>query len=245
LGWRDHRGAVCSRTMTADLPPRIIAAISFVGRGGGQVKALAGFKKGHHSIPDAANPVTNAFLGKICAPELADEAEQLFQAVRSGMGYKRQQLSLNTASPTAVLTAKDFVVEIVYALEEAEPARYAVTTTMRDLRDMDVARGEAFARIFAAKFAEISFGLKKGAKVEAVVDAIEGLDGEGGLGVRYPSDCSECTISVEGVDAEVRCTGSTLDMIFPRAGAPAELVDAFGTVRDAFQISKPLAGLIA
>jgi hypothetical protein len=230
--------------MTADLPPRIIASITFVGRGGGQVKSLAGFKKGHHSIPDAANAVTNAFLGKICAPELAADAEELFQSVRSGMGYKRQQISLNTAAPMAVLTARDFVVEIVYALEEADPARYAVTTTLRELRDLDVARGEAFARIFAAKFGEISFALKKGAKVEGVIDAIENLDGEGGLSVRYPSDCSECTISVEGIDAEVRCSGSTLDMIFPRAGAPAELIDAFGAVREAFQISKPLAGLI-
>jgi hypothetical protein len=230
--------------MSAGLPPSVVASIAFVGRSGGQVKTLSGFKKSHHSVPDAANATTNAFLGKICQPELAEEAEALFQAVRAGLAYKRREITLTVTPPTAVLAAKDFQVEIAYALEDAEPSRYATTTTLRELRDLDLARSEAFARIFASRFAEISFTLKKGARVEAVIDAIEALDGEGGLEVRYPSDCRDCTISVSGVDAEVRCTGATLDMIFPRSAGPAELVEAFLAVRDAFQISKPLAGLI-
>ncbi|MEY4939616.1 MAG: hypothetical protein RIQ93_1351, partial [Verrucomicrobiota bacterium] len=86
--------------------------------------------------------------------------------------------------------------------------------------------------------------LDKGAKVEAVIDVIEALDGEGGLAVNYPSDYRDCVIQVEGVDAEVRCTGATLEIVFPRAGAPVELIDGFAAVRGAFQISKILAGLI-
>ncbi len=230
--------------MPEELPTSVIASIAFVGRGAGQVKLLPGFKKGHHTLPDAANAVTNAFLGKICETELAEEAEKMFQEVRSGLEYKRKDVSLTLTSPLAVLTAKDFVVEIFYALEERDPVRYAVTTTLRDLRDIDVARREAFGRIFAGKFAEISFALKKGARVEAVIDAIEALDGEGGLSVQYPSDYRDCTIRVEGVDAEVRCSGATLEVIFPRGAAPAELIDAFANVREAFQISKALKALI-
>lgn len=231
--------------MTDELPSRVIAGIAFVGRGGGQVKALAGFRKGHHSLPDAANAVTNAFLGKICAGELAEEAERLFQEVRAGLAYKRKDLSLNVASPVAVLTARDFGVEIAYALEETDPTRYAVTTTLRELGDLAVARQPEFARIFAGRFTELSFALRKGARVEAVIDAIEALEGEGGLGVQYPSDCRDCTIRVAGVEAEVRCTGASLEVVFPRGLAPAELLEAFGAVREAFQISKALAGMIA
>ena len=230
--------------MPGELPSSVIASISFVGRSGGQVKTLGGFKKGHHSVPDSANATTNAFLGKICAPELEAEAEKLFQEVRAGLGYKRKDVTLSVAAPMATLAAKDFVVEIVYVLEDADPSRYAVTTTLRDLKDLDLARGEAMSRIFAATFAEISLALKKGASVEAVIDAIEAIDGEGGLAVQYPSDYRECTISVQGVDAVVRCTGAALEIVFPRSGGPAELVEAFLAVRDAFQISKPLAGLI-
>jgi len=231
--------------MTDELPSRVIAGVAFVGRGGGLVKVLAGFRKGHHAVPDAANAVTNAFLGKICAGELAEEAERLFQEVRGALAYKRKELSLTVTSPLAVLTARDFTVEIAYALEEPDPARYAVTTTLRDLHDVALARREEFSRVFAGRFTELSFALAKGARVEAVIDAIEALDGEGGLGVRFPSDCRDCTISVAGVDAEVRCTGATLEVVFPRGLAPAELIDAFAAVREAFQISKALSGLIA
>jgi hypothetical protein len=231
--------------MPSELPSSVIASIAFVGRSGGQVKTLAGFRKGHHSLPDQANAVTNAFLGKICAAELAEEAERLFQEVRTGLLYRRRDLALNLASPLAVLTAKDFAVEIFYTLAERDPGRYAATTTLRELTDPELARRETFSRIFAGRFAEISFALKQGVRVEAVIDAIEALDGSGGLSVDYPSDYRDCTIRVNSVDAAVRCAGATLEVIFPRGGAPAELIDAFAEVREAFQIHKVLAGLIA
>lgn len=230
--------------MSGELPSHVIASIAFVGRSGGLVKNLAGFKKGHHTLPDAANAVTNAFLGKICETELAEEAEHLFQDVRAGLGYRRREISLAVTSPLAVLNAKDFAVEISYALEEREPSRFATTTTLRELRDAAMARREEFARIFAGKFTEISFALKKGARVEAIIDAIEDLDGERGLTVQYPSDYRDCTIRVDGVEAEVRCGGASLEVIFPRGAAPAELIDAFTALRDAFAMAKPLSGLI-
>lgn len=237
--------------MTGPLPSKIIAEIAFIGRGGGAVKNLDGFKKSHHSVPDAANATTNAFLAKLCAGELAAEAETLFQQVRTGLGYKRKQVSLSVGSPVATLAAKDFSVEIFYSLEERDPSRYAVTTTLRELKNADLARTAEFAAIFAGKFTEIGFGLKKGVSVEAVIDAIEALadddearEGAGKLRVDYPSDCSECTIGVEGVEAAVRCTGAALEIVFPRGGGPAELMDAFAAVRGAFAISKVLGGLI-
>lgn len=228
-----------------ELPSRVVAGISFVGRGGGAVKDLGGYKKGHHSLPDAANATTNAFLGKICERELADEAEKLFQEVRAALDYKRKDLALTVTSPLAMLGAKDFSVEIFYALEEREPARYAVTTTLRGVMHVDLLRTESFARIFAGRFTELSFALKKGGSVEAVIDAIEDLDRHDGLAVTYPSDYRDCTIAVEGVDAVVRFTGPTLEIVFPRGAGPAELIDQFAAVREAFRISKGLSGLIA
>ena len=221
-----------------------MAAIDFVGRGGGLVKALSGYRKGFHTIPDAASDATNAFLAKVGEKELADEAEALFQAVRAALSYKRKELSLSVGGGVAMLTAQEFAVEIGYSIEEERPERYVVTTRMRELKSAELARTESFAAVFAGKFSEIVFELKKGASVEAVVDAIEALEGEGGLSVTYPSDCSECEIRVEGVDAHVRCTGSELGMVFPRAGAPGELIDGFAAVREAFRIDRELAGLI-
>jgi hypothetical protein len=230
--------------MTGELPSSIVADICFLGRSGGTVKTLEGFKKGHHRLPDTANATTNAFLGKLCAAELARDGEALFQEVRAALAYKRKDLALSVASPAAVLTAKDFTVEISYALEESDPTRYSTLTTLRGLVSHELARVENFNRVFARRFAEISFNLKKGASVEAVIDAIENLDGRDGLSVEYPSDCHECTIAVEGVEPRVRCTGGSLEMVFPRPGSPAELIETFAAVRSAFAITKVLSGLI-
>jgi hypothetical protein len=45
-------------------------------------------------------------------------------------------------------------------------------------------------------------------------------------------------IRVDGVDAEVACDGATLEMRFPRAASPAELVAAFVAVRSAFALAR-------
>jgi hypothetical protein len=230
--------------MTAGPSARTIAEIAFLGRGGGQVKALSGFRKGHHTVPDDANPVTQAFLARICGPELSGEGEALFQNVRTSLGYKRAEISLTVASPVATLTTKDFNVEISYALEAADPARYQSVTALRGLQDASLARRAEFDAVFARRFNEISFGFARGVQVEAVIDAIEALPPEAGLGVNYPSDCRTCEITVTEVDATVRCSPGALEMVFPRAGSPAGLMDAFLAVRAAFAVSRPLRALI-
>jgi len=88
--------------------------------------------------------------------------------------------------------------------------------------------------------------LTKGAPVEAVIDAVEGLAHDDALKVEYPSDCSDCTLAVTGVSATVRFDGSELAMVFPRSGSPRELLEAFVAVREAFALTKKpvLAGLL-
>ena len=223
-----------------------ISQVSLVGRGGGAVKALAGFKKAHHTVPDAVNAATSRFLAQLCAAELTEEAEAFFQRARTGMNYKRTAISLDVTSPAAVLTAKDFTLEIAYALEEGDPASYAVTRTLHSLRNGDVVQTAEFDALFAGQFSAIAFALKKAVRVEAVIDAVEGLDEDATLRVSYPSDYRHCVLSVAGVAAEVTCDGATLAMDFGRNGSPKELVEAFAAVRSEFKLAKDrvLSGLL-
>jgi hypothetical protein len=229
----------------AGRPQPFVSRLSLVGRRTGRVKALAGFKKQHHTVPDAVNAATSAFLGKLCAGELAAEGEQWFQRVKSAFGYKRTELTLEMASPAAVLAAKDFTLEITYALEAADPAGYEVTHTLHNLRSGELVEQAEFEELFARMFEGIVFGLTKGTPVEAVIDAVE-TQTDPGLTVSYPSDCRHCVLAVAGVDAAVVCDGATLEMRFPRPGSPRELVAAFSAVRSAFVLTKNpvLAGLL-
>ena len=220
--------------------------VRFVGRSGGLVKALRGFKKSHHTVPDAVNVATSAFLAKRCADELVEEAEKFFQLARATFGYKRKELTLDVTSPNAVLMAKDFTFELAYALDEADPASYVSVRSLHGLRSSDFAATNECETVFAQQFSELAFVLTKGAPVEAVIDAVEGLEGDDTLTVEYPSDCRDCTLAVAGVSATVRFDGSELAMVFPRSGSPRELLEAFIVVRDAFALTKRpvLAGLL-
>jgi len=237
--------------MPNDMPASVIADLRFIGRESGTVKSLSGFNKKRHTLPDAANATTNAFLARLCAPELAERGEALFQAVREAMGYKRREISLgiDNDSGLARLCARDFTLELFYALEPNSPAFYTVTQTLLDAQTSELIHNAAFNEVFAGAFSELSFTLKKGVQVEAVIDAVEAL-GEVGkpshspLRVSYPSDCSVCEITVDGVEARVRCTGASIDMVFPRGGSPLELLREFAAVRSAFSLSELLRGLV-
>ena len=236
----------------ADDPRSFISQVSLVGRGGGAFKALRGFDKSRHTVPDAVNNATSGFLAKLCAPELSEEAEEFFQRAKVAMSYKRKDVSLDVTSPLAVLSAKDFTLEIAYALEEADPSSYAITRTLHSIKNGELLRVEEFNELFAGQFSAIAFALKKGVRVEAVIDAVEGLEEDAGaedgatLRVDYPSDYRDCTLRVDGVAAAVVCDGATLEMRFEKNGSPRELVEAFAAVRKAFALTKDraLAGLL-
>jgi hypothetical protein len=230
--------------MSGALPSSVVAALGFVGRDGGAVKSLAGFQKSRHTVPSAVNATTTAFLAKLCGGELTEQAESLFQRTREALAYKRRDLSLAVAGPSAVLTAADFTFEIAYSLEADDPAQYLVTRTLRELRRPEIVRQPEFDAVFAGLFTDLTLALRKSVRVEAVIDLIEALETDSGLAVTYPSDCASCTVAVSGIDAEVRCTGATLDVVFPSAGSPAELLDGFAAVRNAFALRPELAELL-
>jgi hypothetical protein len=223
-----------------------VTRISLTGRSQGAVKSLGGFRKQHHTVPDAVNAATSAFLGKLCVAELTAEGEQYYQRARQMLGYKRTDLALEVASPVAVLTTKDFTLELAYGLVKADPAAYEIVRTLHSLRDGSLVARPEINQLFPALFTGIVFGLARGVKVEAVIDAVEARTSGDTLAVSYPSDCRHCVLRVTGVAAEVICDGATLEMRFPRPGPPAGLVEAFAAVRSAFVLAKNpvLAGLL-
>lgn len=224
----------------------IVSRVQLVGRTSGRFKSLPGFDKSRHVAPDAVNAATNGFLARLCAAPLAEEAEGFFQRAREVLGYKRKELALDVTPPAAVLTAKDFTFELAYALDERAPDEFVVMRTLHQVADAAVVQHAGFDALFSSQFGEVTFLLKKGVSVEAVVDAVEDLPGDAGMSVNYPSDCRSCTLMVEGVDASVVCDGVSLAMHFPRLGSPRELLESFAAVREAFVLSKhrALSGLL-
>lgn len=217
-----------------------------LGRTTGAVKRLSGFKKDRHTVPDAVNAATQAFLARLGEGELTEEAEQWFQKIREAFAYKRRDLSVAVAPGAARLEARDFVFELGWALSDADPSNYEITRTLSAVQSGGWLQRPECDAVFSGTFTHLVFELKKGVSVEAVVDAVEALPEGDALAVDYPSDCHECTLRVSDVAVEVRCTGATLELVAPRASSPRELVETFGAVRDAFRLTRDgvLAGLV-
>lgn len=230
----------------SEFSPSTLAALSLSGHSAGVVKRLRGFRKDRHTVPDAVNSATQAFFARLCAEEVTEEAENWFQKARTAFAYKRRDLTLTSGLASSVLTARDFALELNWALNESDPASYTTTRTLRDFQQIDFVLSPACDAVFADAFTHIVFTLARGVAVEAVIDAVESLPEAGALSVRYPASCAECTLSVPGVSAEVRCTGASLELVFPHAGSPRELIEAFGEVRTAFRFTQneSLAGLL-
>jgi hypothetical protein len=223
----------------------VVHGIDFRVRSSGRVKALDGFDKARHSVPDSVCPATTAFLARLCARELGDDAERLFQAARAALGYKRREMELSVGSPTALLRTPDFSLEWNYELNDLDASEWMLTKILSPSSG-DIVRRPAFEGLFSGQFTDLVFTFSGAADIEAVIDAVEDLDAVSGLRVDYPSDCRECVLSVEGVSAHVKIEPASLRMAFPKNGSPAELLDGFVAVRDRFRLAKQgiLAGLL-
>ncbi len=226
--------------MATDFSAKTLSGISLVGRSEGLVKTLGGFRKDRHSVPDAVTATTQAFVARLGETELKEEAERMFQSARAAMGYKRTDISLGVSNGQAVLTTRDFVWELSLSQHEADPTRYVLMRTLHSLRKADVVQLPEFDGLWSGAFSTLIFALVKGVSVEAVIDAVEGLEPADAryMQVNYPSDCHECTVTVAGVDAVVRCTGAALEVEFPRPGKPQELLERFAEIRDAFVLAR-------
>ena len=63
-----------------------------------------------------------------------------------------------------MLAAKNFTLEIAYALEAADPGGYSVTHTLHNLSSGELVERPEFDDLFARMFEGMVFGLTKGAR---------------------------------------------------------------------------------
>ncbi|MBL4575287.1 MAG: hypothetical protein JKY51_04200 [Opitutaceae bacterium] len=216
--------------MTQENLTDVFASVSFKGARHGQVRTLSGFKKGIHTVPDIANETTNRFLAKICESELSQEGEALYQRLRTGLGYKRRDLTLTVEPPFALLHGKEFSLEIMYDLEREAPSIYQIFTTLSGLSCVDILTKDVFNEICAGLFDRFTFALTQTVKVEDVIDAIEAFP-RPGIKVAYPSDCLECSVSLEGFLGHIQCTTHSLDIVLPSKSSPQAFLEGFEALR--------------
>lgn len=222
---------------------RALKSLAIVGRTRGEVRRLNAFDKKRHTVPDRVCGATQSFLENLCEAELTEEAEALFQSAREQFRYKRREISLDVGSGFARLETKDFVLELRYELDEEDPGDYIVETTVKGVASRDLLESAPFNSSIGSRFDRLRCGLAGQVSVESVIDAVE-EDESGATQVDYPSDCSSCTVQIEGVDGEVFIDGAALEVRFGKLTTAANLLATFERVGDDVFITAGLADLL-
>lgn len=210
----------------------------------GNVKSLLGFRKGFHK-PPAVLPDANferQFAG-ICAPELEQLARDLFEKLRTARGYKRKEINLNVGAPDATLTTTDFTLDVRYELDPVDPSDYRLVHDLHTIRDITVFADGSLNEVFSGTFNRVSFSFGESIGMEDLIDELEDAPG-GAATLRYPPDCSECTIQLTGFIGNVRVTPRELEVVTPMGASPAELVKTFVEASDVLAANPTLERLI-
>lgn len=202
------------------------SAARFQGSLGGSLKDLSGFQKGY-SLPDSPGEYADRTAQRLGAEDLAKHAEDLFQALRGAFGYKRRELSLGTDAETgsATIDAPDYRVDIGLAGHPDAAARYQLSTEVAGIANAEVIRSPEFASVFDGRFDRMVFDFTQPVDIDDIIDRVEDLESDQ-ITVAYPSDASECTVTVAGLDAKLHFMPKRLSVVAPHNTEVATLLAA-------------------
>ncbi len=198
---------------------------SLSGTSGGSVRSLSGFRKGVHTIPDRHSAALDAFLAKIAAEDLANEAEAFYQTTRQQFAYRRKDLNLTVSTPAAVLETPAFALEITYGSDPDDPARYERSLRLSRI-EADQLTSNATGEVFATAFDTLEMVLRTPIRIEDLIDAVED-DPDSIWKVKYPSSCEWCELATNEIEGFIYVSTNWIRLRLPSPGPPAVLLAAY------------------
>lgn len=225
-------------------PPAETRNVHLLGTRPGNVKNLLGFRKGFHKIPAVLPDFSfERQFPAICAADLEQLSRELFEKLRAARGYKRKEINLNVGSPDSTVTTTDFTLDLRYELDPADPGDYRLVHDLHTIRDIAVFADGSLNDVFRGIFNRVSFSFGQSINMEDLIDELEETPG-GSSNLKYPPDCSECSIQLPGFVGIVRVTPRELEVVSPAGASPAELVKTFVEASDVLAANPTLERLI-
>jgi hypothetical protein len=160
--------------MTAPLSRSALKDSRLVGETSGRIRQLSGFQKGFRE-PQEITSVTQNFVRRIGATEVADRAEEIFQALRRQFAYKRKELRLALADGAATIGTPDFDVNLWIEQDADRPDAYRLLTQVASFRTPAVVHDDRFQLVFGKYCDRVVIEFTKSFRIEAKIDEIESL----------------------------------------------------------------------
>jgi len=207
------------------LDPGRLRRVAFRSESLGRVKDLTGWRK-TFDLPDNARPSAIKFVARIAAADVKTALDEMYEAARERIGYKRTDLDAATGPDGfGVLRTPDFEYTVTAALDTADPTRVAWRREVGGFADPGFVRGPEFDAVFGKLFDQLVFEFAAPVDVEALVDRLEDRPVKG-VKVHVSSDGGSCDVTLAGFAGRVTVDRHTLT-VRGRAGNSAGLLDQF------------------
>lgn len=195
-----------------------VVRLMLIGSSEYQVAKLTGFAK-HHSVPDEVNDATERFVARIGSKEVEEEIDQVFQLLRTKMGYSRQDLSSGMDSGAGSIITPDFDYYVSIMLDHDDPSIAILRRELSNIKTPQLIDSSDFGEVFAKRFSTLELELKQKIRIDEWIDKIESLKRQGHLmdiQIDYPKDCSYCEIRFEhfGPTMTLRKTSCQISQLF-------------------------------
>lgn len=177
---------------------------------------------------------SKALKGKPAAslqPELEEDVERRFTAVRKLFGYRRRDLNVAYAPGSGTLSSAQFEYRVALDVEADEIAWH---------REVIPAEGgwtllaeskfqEAFGDLFEAVVCEFASPLN----IPEIIDRLEDADDEG-LSLDYDSRCEWLEVSPKGGSGKIRVEGNRVVLLGGAGSTPLALTRLFEQLKQFF-----------
>jgi len=201
----------------------LVREIVLMGHATVAVKKLPGFEA-HHSVPVRNDAYHNAWIGKIAAPDMEAELDQLAKSIRLHLGAKRKDIQGGVDGTGGVLDAPGFTYRLTVKLDSENLKQ---TVWVRELTPGEepgaLLRSPELNTLFPDSFNVLSLRFARPLDVAAVIDTWE----ERGLDVDYPLDASRCELATGHDDVQIRVTQDDARIHFPGNQSPLVLVSSY------------------
>jgi hypothetical protein len=190
------------------------------------ISSLSGFsKRGGHRVPDGVNSATRRFVENISEKEINDDIEEVFERIRDSMKYKRRDM----VAEVGRIVTPDFEYVVSVSQDRDDPSMAVISRQLLNISPK-VVDDDAFNAVFDDTFDELTFGFTAEINVRDLIDQIEDLDLDK-ISLEYPSDCSNCKITIKGSPLTIQVTPHGCTVHNPEPVSPRMLVESFFTVQ--------------
>ena len=190
----------------------------------GRIRRLQGFLRGQHQEPERHTPAAEAFARRIGHPDVEERAEILYRQIRTGLGWKRRDLTFRCEDATAVIGTPAFTVTLWIEQDPEEAQSYRIGIEVGAISSAEIVHQEAFLEIFRPHCHLVLIDFPKTIDLEATIDRIENSD-RLAPHLDYAADASWLTLRVEGAGVEMRLEAHQVCFSMGRGGDLRLLID--------------------